>query len=233
MKNRSTKILLVLALVVAVGLFFAFDLERFMTLDFLKDQQESFQSFYADHRMATLGAFFLLYVLVTALSLPGAVVMTIAAGLLFGLWTGVILVSFASTIGATLAFLVSRFLLRNWVQTKFRNRLQAVNNGIETEGVFYLFTLRLVPIFPFFVINLVMGLTPMRTLTFYWVSQLGMLPGTAVYVNAGTQLGRIESLSGILSPTLLFSFALLGIFPLIVRKGVDIMKKRKKFHRED
>ena len=220
-------------LAATVGLFFAFGLHRFLTLDFLKTQQEIFQGFYADHRVVTLAAFFLIYVFVTALSLPGATVMTIAGGFLFGLRTGVILVSFASTIGATLAFLVSRFLLRNWVQTKFRDRLRAVNNGIEREGSFYLFTLRLVPLFPFFVVNLVMGLTPMRSVTFYWVSQLGMLPGTAVYVNAGTHLSRIENLSGILSPGLLLSFALLGIFPLIAHKGVDILKRRRKIIREN
>jgi thioredoxin reductase len=137
-----------------------------------------------------------------------------------------VVVSFASTIGATLAFLVSRFLLRDWVQNRFRDRLMAINRGVEKEGAFYLLTLRLVPIFPFFVINLVMGLTPMRTLTFYWVSQVGMLAGTAVYINAGTRLGQIESLGRILSPGLLLSFVLLGAFPLLARKGVGFMKKR-------
>jgi pyruvate/2-oxoglutarate dehydrogenase complex dihydrolipoamide dehydrogenase (E3) component/uncharacterized membrane protein YdjX (TVP38/TMEM64 family) len=229
MKSRYAKIAIVLAIAVAIGLFFAFDLGHFLTLDYIKDRQEAFQNFYAANRLATLGAYFVLYVAVTALSLPGAAVMTIAAGALFGLGTGVVLVSFASSIGATLAFLVSRFLLRDWVQTKFRDRLKAINSGVEKEGAFYLFTLRLVPIFPFFAINLVMGLTPMRAVTFYWVSQIGMLAGTAVYVNAGTQLGRIEGLSGILSPELLLSFALLGVFPLLARKGVDFMKARRSF----
>ncbi len=153
--------------------------------------------------------------------------MTLAGGALFGFLPALVVVSFASTIGATLAFLVSRFLLRDWVQSKFKKRLKALNAGIEKDGGFYLFTLRLVPIFPFFVINLAMGLTPMRTRTYYWVSQVGMLAGTAVYVNAGTQLGQIETLGGILSPQLLLSFALLGIFPLLARKGVDIMQKRR------
>jgi pyruvate/2-oxoglutarate dehydrogenase complex dihydrolipoamide dehydrogenase (E3) component/uncharacterized membrane protein YdjX (TVP38/TMEM64 family) len=227
MPGRWNKILVIIAIAVLFALFFAFDLQRYLTLAELKARQEAFQQFHAANRLLTLGLYFALYVVVTALSLPGAAVMTLAGGALFGFLPALIVVSFASSIGATLAFLVSRFLLRDWVQARFRDRLKALNTGIEREGAFYLFTLRLVPVFPFFVINLVMGLTPMRTLIFYWVSQVGMLAGTAVYVNAGTQLGQLESLSGILSPGLLFSFILLGIFPLIARKGVDIMKKRQ------
>ncbi|HKL26953.1 MAG TPA: FAD-dependent oxidoreductase [Desulfuromonadales bacterium] len=227
MAGRWKKILVLLAIASFVAVFFAFDLHRHLTLDELKARQEAFQQFYAANRVMTLGLYFVLYVLVTALSLPGAAVMTLAGGALFGFLPALVVVSFASTIGATLAFLVSRFLLRDWVQERFRNRLIALNAGIEREGAFYLFTLRLVPIFPFFVINLVMGLTPMKTLTFYWVSQVGMLFGTAVYVNAGTQLGQIESLGGVLSPELIFSLALLGIFPLLARKGVDFMKRHK------
>ncbi|MBE0575656.1 MAG: FAD-dependent oxidoreductase [Desulfuromonadales bacterium] len=227
MSGRWKKILVIVAIAVLFALFFAFDLQRYLTLAELKARQEAFHQFYAANRLLTLGLYFVMYVVVTALSLPGAAVMTLAGGALFGFLPAMIVVSFASSIGATLAFLVSRFLLRDWVQKRFRDRLKALNTGIEREGAFYLFTLRLVPVFPFFVINLVMGLTPMRTLTFYWVSQVGMLAGTAVYVNAGTQLGQLESLSGILSPGLLFSFILLGIFPLIARKGVDIMKKRQ------
>ncbi|GAB4180298.1 MAG: bifunctional TVP38/TMEM64 family protein/FAD-dependent oxidoreductase [Geothermobacteraceae bacterium] len=226
MAGRWKKILIILTLAVLVVAFFAFDLQRYLTLAELKARQAEFQQFYAANRLLTLGLYFLLYVLVTALSLPGAAVMTLAGGALFGFLPALLVVSFASTIGATLAFLVSRFLLRDWVQSRFRDRLAAINRGVEKEGAFYLFTLRLVPIFPFFVINLVLGLTPMRTLTFYWVSQVGMLAGTAVYINAGTQLGQINSLSGILSPGLLLSFVLLGIFPLLARKGVDFMKKR-------
>ncbi|MGW8312974.1 MAG: FAD-dependent oxidoreductase, partial [Desulfuromonadales bacterium] len=173
--------------------------------------------------------YFVIYVVVTALSLPGATVMTLAGGALLGFWTALVTVSFASTIGATLAFLASRFLLRDWVQAKFGDKLKAVNQGIRREGSFYLFTLRLVPLFPFFVINLVMGLTPMRTLVYYGVSQLGMLPGTAVYVNAGTQLGQIESAAGILSPGLLVSFVLLGIFPLLAKRIIEIFKRRRAF----
>ncbi|MBW6511732.1 MAG: FAD-dependent oxidoreductase [Desulfuromonadaceae bacterium] len=227
MSNRWKKTLVIMAIAVLVVTFFVFDLQRYLTLAELKTRQAEFQDFYAAHRLLTLGLYFVLYVLVTALSLPGAAVMTLAGGALFSFLPALVVVSFASSIGATLAFLVSRFLLRDWVQNRFHDRLAAINRGVEKEGAFYLFTLRLVPIFPFFIINLVMGLTPMRTLTFYWVSQVGMLAGTAVYVNAGTQLGQINSLGGILSPGLLFSFVLLGVFPLIARKGVEIMKKRQ------
>jgi uncharacterized membrane protein YdjX (TVP38/TMEM64 family) len=171
---------------------------------------------------------FLVYVAVTALSLPGAAVLTLAGGGLFGFLVGLVVVSFASSIGATLACLVSRFLLREWVQNKFGDKLHSINKGIEEEGAFYLFSLRLVPIFPFFVINLVMGLTSMRLVTFYWVSQLGMLAGTMVYVNAGKELAKIESLSGILSPGLIISFVILGLFPLTVKKLLAWYKARRK-----
>jgi pyruvate/2-oxoglutarate dehydrogenase complex dihydrolipoamide dehydrogenase (E3) component/uncharacterized membrane protein YdjX (TVP38/TMEM64 family) len=227
MTSRWKKIMVVIAVGILVVAFFAFDLYQYLTLAELKARQEEFQQIYAANRILTLGLYFILYILVTALSLPGAAVMTLAGGALFGFLPALLVVSFASSIGATFAFLVSRFLLRDWVQKRFKDRLAAINRGVEKEGAFYLFTLRLVPVFPFFVINLVMGLTPMRTRTFYWVSQVGMLAGTAVYINAGTQLGQIESLGGILSPGLLFSFALLGIFPLVARKIVDVMKKRE------
>ena len=227
MSGRWKKTLIIAGIGVLIGLFFAFGLQRYLTLTELKAQQETFQDYYAAHRLLTLAAYFLLYVLVTALSLPGAAVMTLAGGALFGFWPALIVVSFSSSLGATLAFLVSRFLLRDWVQARFGERLKAVNAGIEREGAFYLFSLRLVPIFPFFIINLVMGLTPMNAWTFYGVSQIGMLAGTAVFVNAGTQLGQIESLSGILSPGLLLSFVLLGLFPLVTKKGADLLKEYK------
>ena len=169
----------------------------------------------------------LIYIAVTALSLPGAVIMTLAGGALFGLVAGTVIISFASTIGATLACFVSRFLLRDWVQKKFADRLVAINNGIEKEGAFYLFTLRLVPVFPFFLINLAMGVTRLPLFQYYWVSQIGMLPGTIVYVNAGKELGKIESLSGILSPSLLASFVLLGLFPITVKKMMGFVNRRK------
>ena len=227
MKSRHAKLIFVLVLVVLVISFFAFDLGRYLTLDFFKSRQEAFNLYYQQHRFSTLLGYFLIYVLVTALSLPGATVMTLAGGALFGLWTALLVVSFASSIGATLAFLVSRFLLRDWVQGRFGDKLRAVNAGVEKEGAFYLFSLRLVPIFPFFVINLVMGLTPLKTSLYYLVSQVGMLPGTFVYVNAGTQLGQLEGAAGILSPGLLLSFALLGVFPLVAKRILAIVQARK------
>ena len=229
MKINPVKLILLLAIAVLIAAFFLFDLDRFLTFETIKQQQQAFAAFYADNRLLTIGLYFLIYVLVTALSLPGATVMTLAGAALLGFWPALVTVSFASSIGATLAFLVSRFLLRDWVQGKFGAKLQAINDGVEKEGAFYLFTLRLIPLFPFFMINLVMGLTPMRAIAYYVVSQVGMLPGTAVYINAGTQLGQLESAAGILSPALIFSFALLGLFPLIAKRVVDIVKRRKAF----
>ena len=221
------KIALLLSLAIAVGLFFAFDLGQYLNLHTLKAQRQNIESFRAANPgMATLG-YFVIYVLVTALSLPGATLLTLAGGAVFGLWWGLLIISFASTIGATLAFLIARYLLRDWVSQHFGQRLKTVDDGIAREGAFYLFTLRLVPLFPFFLINLLLGLTAMKARTFYWVSQVGMLAGTVVYVNAGTQLSKIDSLAGIVSPTLLGSFALLGIFPLIARKVVEHIRANK------
>lgn len=227
MKTQRGKLGLLALVAVLLAAFFVFDLGQYLTLDYLKGQQQAFNAYYLDHRLSTLLIYFLVYVLVTALSLPGAAVMTLAGGALFGLWTALIVVSFASSIGATLAFLVSRFLLRDWVQARFSGKLWAINRGVEKEGGFYLFSLRLVPIFPFFVINLVMGLTPIKTGLFYLVSQFGMLPGTFVYVNAGTQLGQLQSAGGILSPSLLISFALLGVFPLLAKRLLAWLQARK------
>ena len=207
--------------------FFWFDLDQLLTLEGLKSGLAQFDDWRQSRPLLAGGGFLLLYVAVAALSLPGAAVMTLAAGALFGLLWGTIIVSFASSIGATLAFLVSRYLLRDTVQTRFGERLKPINDGIQREGAFYLFTLRLVPVFPFFLINLLMGLTPIRAVTFYWVSQVGMLAGTLVYVNAGTQLAQIDNLSGILSPALLLSFALLGVFPLIAKKVLAMIKARR------
>ncbi|HPE62092.1 MAG TPA: FAD-dependent oxidoreductase [Thiolinea sp.] len=207
--------------------FFWFDLDQLLTLEGLKSGLLQFDDWRQSRPFLLGGGFLLLYVAVTALSLPGAAVMTLAAGALFGLLWGAIIVSFASSIGATLAFLASRYLLRDAVQTRFGERLKPINDGVQKEGAFYLFTLRLVPVFPFFLINLLMGLTPIRAATFYWVSQLGMLAGTLVYVNTGTQLAQIDSLGGILSPVLLLSFALLGVFPLIAKKALAVIKARR------
>ena len=221
------KIVLLILVAALITLFFVFDLHQLFSLEYFKQHQADFMASFEQNPLLTGGSFFLIYVLVTALSLPGAAVMTLAAGALFGFGWGLVLVSFASSIGATLAFLCSRFLFRQALEQRFGSQLQSINAGIERDGAFYLFTLRLVPIFPFFVINLVMGLTHLRTLTFYWVSQVGMLAGTMVYVNAGTQLGQIESLSGILSPELIASFCLLGIFPLLAKRLIATIKARQ------
>jgi len=217
---------LLLAMVItAIALFFWLDLSRFLSLEALQARQQDLAAFVADEQLLAVGGFFLIYVAVAALSIPGAAIMTLAAGAVFGLMVGTILVSFASSIGATLAFLLSRFLLQDYVEQKFAATAEKINGGIDAEGAYYLFSLRLVPLFPFFVINLAMGLTRLRAHTFYWVSQLGMLAGTVVYVNAGTQLGQIQSTGDILSPGLLGSFALLGIFPLLAKKTMELLRR--------
>ena len=227
-KSRWAVLVVIAALLAA---FFVFDLGQHLNLATLKSRQADLQAFYEGHRLLTVGLFFLTYVAVTGLSLPGATLLTLAGGGIFGLLWGTVIISFASSIGATLAFLASRFLLRDAIQTRYGDRLKALNAGIERDGAFYLFTLRLIPVFPFFVINLAMGLTPLRTRTFYWVSQLGMLAGTIVFVNAGTQLAKISTLSGLLSPALLGAFVLLGVFPLIAKTMVESLKARKVYAR--
>jgi pyruvate/2-oxoglutarate dehydrogenase complex dihydrolipoamide dehydrogenase (E3) component/uncharacterized membrane protein YdjX (TVP38/TMEM64 family) len=225
MNTRRALLLVLIAALVA--LWVATDAGRFLSLDFVRSQQAALEGYVAASPFASAAAFMLVYVAVTALSIPGAAVLTLAAGAIFGLGWGLVMVSFASSIGATLAFLTSRFLLRDTVQAKFGDRLAAINRGIDKEGAFYLFTLRLVPVFPFFVINLLMGLTSMKARTFYWVSQAGMLLGTAAYVNAGTELARITSLKGILSPGILLAFAVLGVLPLVSRKIIDAFRARR------
>jgi pyruvate/2-oxoglutarate dehydrogenase complex dihydrolipoamide dehydrogenase (E3) component/uncharacterized membrane protein YdjX (TVP38/TMEM64 family) len=224
--NRG-KILLLLLIVAAVAAFFVFDLGAWLTLDSLKDRQAELAAYVEANPLAAVAAFFALYVAVTALSLPGAAILTLAAGAIFGLWQGILIASFASTIGASLAFLSSRYLLRDWVKARFGGRIDSIDRGIERDGAFYLLTLRLIPAFPFFLINLAMGLTAMRLLTFALVSQAGMLLGTIVYVNAGTQLARIGSTSDILSPALIGSFVLLGLFPLLARAAVGWWRRRR------
>jgi len=225
------RIFVVVLIGLAVAAFFATGGHRFLTFENVKAQVAGVQSYYQAHRIETAAAYFLVYVLVTALSLPGALVMTLVGGAIFGLLWGTVIVSFASSIGATLAFLVSRLVLRDWVQQAFARYMQPINAGVEREGAFYLFTMRLIPQIPFFAINLVMGLTPIPPRTFYWVSQLGMLAGTVVYVNAGTQLAAIDSPSGILSPGLIGAFLLLGFFPLIAKKILDAIKARRVYAR--
>ncbi len=231
-KQIIKRIAVVAAVIGIVAAFNVFNLGRYLTLSYIKASQAKFSALYADHRFMVIAAYMVIYILVTSLSLPGAAIMTLAGGALFGLLTGTVVVSFASTIGATLACLISRFILRDWVQRKFGDKLKTVNEGIEREGAFYLFTLRLIPIFPFWLINLVMGLTKMPLRTFYWVSQAGMLAGTIVYVNAGRELAKIDSLSGILSPRLILSFAILGLFPIAAKKLLSLFKSREgSFHK--
>ncbi|MEH6758514.1 MAG: FAD-dependent oxidoreductase [Parasphingorhabdus sp.] len=222
------KKLLVLAVIVAaIFAFFHYDLGSQLTLENLKAQQDAIDAQYQANPLAIIGAFFLIYVAVTALSIPGAAVMTLAAGALFGVLVGTIVVSFASTIGATIAFLTSRYLLGDWVESKFGQRLKNINEGIKRDGAFYLISIRLVPAFPFFVVNLVMGLTKMRIWTYFIASQIGMLAGTIVFVNAGTQLSRVDSVGEVFSLPVIGSFALLAIFPWIAKGIISLLKNRK------
>lgn len=226
-KKQLKKIGIVVAIIALIAAFRFFHLDHYFTLSYIKGAQEKFQILYSGNHLLVIGIYMLIYILVAALSLPGAAVMTLLGGAIFGLLVGTVAVSFASTIGATLACFVSRYLLRDWVQGKFGDKLHTINEGITREGPFYLFTLRLIPAFPFFVINLVMGLTKMRLWTFYWVSQVGMLAGTIVFVNGGKELAKINSLKGILSPRLIISFVILGLFPLTVKKLMALYKSRR------
>ncbi len=228
--SRS-KLVLVVVLIALVVAFFAFDLGQYLSLAYLKQRQADFAALYAEQPLLVIGAYALIYIVVFALALPVGAVISLAGGALFGVWIGTLVVSFASSIGAALAFLASRYVLGDSVRQRFGARLDEVDKGIAKDGAFYLFTLRLIPAIPPAAINLLFGLTKMRTWTFYWVSQLGMLAGTIVYVNAGTQLGRLESLKGILSPGLIGSFVLLGIFPLVAKKIVDAIQGRKVYAR--
>ena len=221
------KAILVLVLLGALVAYFVFDLGQILSLENFKASQAEIVAVKDANPVLYITGFFILYVAVTGLSIPGAAIMTLIAGALFGVLVGTILVSFASTIGATLAFLSARFVLRDWVQGKFGERLRAIDEGLEKDGAFYLFTLRLIPVFPFFVINLLMGLTRIKTRTFFWVSQLGMLPATIVFVNAGTQISYIESTSGLLSPTLIASFVALALFPWAA-KGIVALVQRSR-----
>lgn len=210
-----------------VGLFFVFDLDRFFSLDVLKASHEALQQAYQQKPLYIIGIYSFTYIVMAALSLPGATVMTLAGGAMFGLWVGVPVVLISATIGATLAFWVARYVLRDMVQRRFGDRLETINKGLERDGAFYLFSLRLVPAFPFFLINLLMGLTTIRSITFFWASLVGMFAGSMVYVNAGTQLASITSLSDILSPALIISFLLLAVFPWLARWGIGLVKTRR------
>lgn len=226
-RSLVLRLLLVVLLVVIAFTAWRMGLVEQLNLETLKARQADLSAWTQAHWVMALTGFFVLYVLVTALSIPGAAVLTLAAGALFGLVAGTVLVSFASTLGATLAFLSARFVLRDSLQARYGDRLRSINDGIKRDGGFYLFTLRLVPLFPFFVINLLSGLTALPTRTFYWVSQLGMLPGTLAYVFAGTQLAQIHTVRDVLSSGLIGAFVLLGILPLLMRKAVQWLQSRK------
>ncbi len=221
------KAVLALVLISTIAAYFVFDLGQYLSLENFKASQADIVAAKDANPALYIAGFFLLYVAVTGLSIPGAAIMSLVAGALFGVVLGTLIVSFASTMGATLAFLSSRYLLRDWVQGKFGERLRAVDDGLEKDGAFYLFTLRLIPVFPFFVINLLMGLTRIKTGTFFWVSQIGMLPATIVFVNAGTQISRIESTAGLLSPTLIASFVALAFFPWAAKGIVAVVKRSR------
>ena len=230
--NKTFLILIIIALITG---FFIFDIGPYVNLEFLKARQADIENYYVEHPLNTILIFFFTYVLFTGLSLPASSILTLTGGAIFGLLAGTILVSFASTLGATLAFLASRFLFKDFIQQRFRDKLEVINQGIIKDGAFYLFTMRLVPVFPFFIVNIIMGLTPIRTLTYAMVSQIGMLAPTIVFVNAGTQLAKINEVSDILSFPLIASFVLLGIFPLIAKKTVDFFRSsaNKKIVNED
>jgi uncharacterized membrane protein YdjX (TVP38/TMEM64 family) len=228
MGKYAGKIALLAALAALFAAFWALGLNRYLTLSFLRSASGASHAVYVAHPGLTIAAYFALYVLCAALSLPGAAVLTIAAGALFGLVAGTLTTSFASAIGAMIACTMSRYLLRSWVQEKLGRRAGRINEGVDKEGAFYLFTLRLIPVFPFWMINLAMGLTTMPLSRFYWVSQLGMLPGTIVYVNAGRELARVDSLKGIFSPGLVISFVLIGVLPLAVKNALAFYRVRKR-----
>lgn len=217
MATNARKIILICALLGAFVVIYTQLPSGSVTLENLQARHQALLLYCQQAPRQSAALYFILYVLVTTLSLPGAALLTLLGGALFGLWPGILLVSFASTLGATLAMLVSRYLLRDWVQHRFAGQMRTVNDGVARDGAFYLFALRLMPLFPFFVVNLLAGVTRLGVWRYWWVSQLGMLPGAIVYLNAGHQLGQITSLHDILSPGVVFAFTLLGLLPLITR----------------
>jgi len=221
---KKNKLLLFCTILAAISLFFIFDMQQYLTLEFFRSQQIAIKNYYSAHPVQTGLYFFFTYIIVTSLSLPGAGIMTLISGAIFGILWGSIIVALAAPIGASIAFLCSRFIFHDYIQNKFSKHLETINEGIKKDGALYLFTLRLIPVFPFFIINFLMGLTPIRLLTFFVVSQIGMLPGTIVFVNAGTQIAQISSPGDILSPGLIFAFVLLGVFPLLAKKLITTIK---------
>lgn len=231
MNNKKITIIILFAAIIA--LFLSLDLGQYLNLDYVKSQQNAINNYYQLNPVKTSLIFFVSYILVTGVSLPGAGIMTLAAGAIFGVVWGTVIVSFGSVLGATVAFLVARYLFHDYVQEKFKKYLEPINHGIRKEGNLYLFTIRLVPIFPFFIVNNLMALTPIKTINFAIVSQIGMLLPTIIFVNAGTQLAKIESPGDVLSPELIFSFVLLGLFPLIAKKTLVYIRKQRHENMDD
>lgn len=230
---NNKKITIVILFVAIIALFLSLDLGQYLNLDYVKSQQNAIDNYYQLNPVKTSLIFFISYILVTGVSLPGAGIMTLAAGAIFGVIWGTVIVSFGSVLGATVAFLVARYLFHDYVQEKFKKYLEPINHGIRKEGDLYLFTIRLVPIFPFFIVNNLMALTPIKTINFAIVSQIGMLLPTIIFVNAGTQLAKIESPGDVLSPELIFSFVLLGLFPLIAKRTLVYIRKQRHENMDD
>lgn len=225
-KSTLIKIIIFVALAVAFAAAYPY-VKEYLSLQYIQSQQSALQDYYAENQLLVIAVYFFAYIAVVALSLPGAAVMTLLAGAVLGFWVGVLVVSFASSIGATLAFLVARFLLGDSIQKKHGDKLAKVNEGVEKEGAFYLFAMRLVPAFPFFLINLLMAFTKIPTFTFYWVTQAGALAGTMAYVYAGKELSQIKSLGDILSPTLIAAFAILGLLPIVAKKALSFLRNKR------
>jgi uncharacterized membrane protein YdjX (TVP38/TMEM64 family) len=225
-QRRSTlgRIIVLVALVAVVAAFFALGGGEYVSFEYLKARQADFERFYAEHRVVTIAVFVAVYLVVAGASVPGTVPLSLLAGAVFGRWAGTVVVSFASTAGASVALVIIRYLLRPVVESKLGGRLEPIRRGFQRDGAFYLFLLRLTPVAPFFIVNAAMAVMPIRVRSFWWVSQLGMLPATFLYVNAGTELARLESWRGILSPSLIVSFVALGMFPLVVRKLVGRLR---------
>jgi uncharacterized membrane protein YdjX (TVP38/TMEM64 family) len=221
------KLPIIIIIAISIAAFFYYDAGQYLSLEYIKNTQNQLLTYYNNSPFIVILVFFLFYVVVTALSLPGATIMTLSAGMLFGLTWGVVIVSFASTIGASLAFIISRFILYSSIQEKYADKLDKINKGIKKEGAFYLFALRLVPLFPFFLINIIMGVTQIRLWTFFWVSQVGMFLGTIVYVYAGTELAKVNTLGDIVSIRLLVAFSILGLFPIVTKRLLEYVRIRK------
>lgn len=229
MKRKLIKQIMVVVVIICLfAVYEILNLGQYLTLSHIKASREKLALLYSEHRILVIAVYMLIYILYSSLPLPGAEILSIAGGVLFGVWAGTIIVSFSSSIGATLACLISRFLLRDCLQSRFGDWVSTINRGIERDGAFYLFSLRLIPVIPYFAVNLVMGLSRMPLKTYYLVSQIGMIPATFLFVNAGKELTRINSPSDVLSPRLLLSLVLIGLFPLVAKKLLILYKLNRK-----